>query len=264
MNKRVLLVVLFTLIVLLIASCRPMTRTRQMDGMTEIYIPAGDFLMGSSTNDTLAESDEFPQHTVRLDAYWIDQHEVTNAQYAKCVAAGVCAPPHQFNSHTLNVYYGLHDYEDHPVLYVDWYEACAYCAWVGGSLPSEAQWEKAARGNDGRLYPWGNTQPEPDYLNYNQIVLDTTRVCAFPEGNSPYGICDLAGNVSEWVTDWYGNTYYTNSPSENPQGPAQGDAKVIRGGNWSYSDAGVRAANRIAAGPDFSNYNIGFRCSRQP
>jgi formylglycine-generating enzyme required for sulfatase activity len=262
MNKRAQLVALFTFLVFLTASCRPMIRTRQIDGMTEIYIRAGDFLMGSSTNDTLAESDEFPQHTVHLDAYWIDQHEVTNAQYAKCVAVGACSSPHQINSHTLNTYYGPHEYEEYPVLYVDWFDASAYCLWVGGSLPSEAQWEKAARGSDGRLYPWGNVRPEPAYLNYNQNVLDTTWICAFHEGNSPYGICDLAGNVSEWVTDWYGNTYYADSPSVNPHGPAQGEARVIRGGNWSYSDAGVRAANRIAAGPDFSNYNIGFRCVR--
>ncbi len=239
------------------------TRSREIDSMTEIYIPAGEFLMGASADDTQACDDERPQHSVTLDAYWIDQHEVTNAQYTLCVAAGECTEPWNKVSFTRSSYYGDPQYAEYPVIYVDWYQASAYCAWAGGSLPTEAQWEKGARGTDGKMYPWGDGETRTRLLHYGTSIGDTTIVCSYPDGNSPYGLCDMAGNVWEWVNDWYDAEYYSSSPDSNPRGPATGDTRGLRGSSWIGSII-LRSSVRAWNYPDYGFLNSGFRCARQP
>ncbi len=231
------------------------------DGMKLLYVPAGNFLMGSTSADPLAQSDEIPQHTVYLDAFWIDQTDVTNAMYAKCVSAGACNQPTDLSSSTHSSYYGNPEFDNYPVIYVDWNIADTYCKWAGRQLPTEAQWEKAARGTDGRTYPWGNTAPDNTLLNYNQSVGNTTQVGKYPNGASPYGALDMAGNVWQWVADWYSDTYYGNSPASNPLGPDSGQNRALRGGSWYDNSDIVRSAYRLLYNPSSSNYYIGFRCA---
>lgn len=235
---------------------------RVIGGAPMMFVPAGEFLMGSSDADKDAQSNEKPQHTVYLDAFWMDKYEVTNALYKKCVDAGKCLPPNPTKSYTRDPYYGNAQYDNYPVVYVSWDDANSYCEWVGKRLPTEAEWEKAARGSDGRIYPWGNTF-DKNLLNSGEGGAgDTTEVGQYPNGASPYGLMDMAGNVWEWVNDWYDGNYYSNSPRENPQGPSTGQYRVLRGGSWSnYRDL-VRAANRNAYAPNNRNNNIGFRCAR--
>ena len=227
-----------------------------------VYVPAGDFLMGSSDSDPDAGDNEKPQHTVYLDAFWIDRTEVTNAQYARCVAAGACDPP-PTSSYTRGSYYGNPAYDDYPVIYMSWFRADAYCRWAGKRLPTEAEWEKAARGTDGRIYPWGNASPDAACANYGSNVGDTTAVGSYPAGASPYGALDMAGNVAEWVADWYDKDYYAVSPYANPTGPSSGTERVLRGGCWVVRS--VRSADRGAFfEPKFRYPNFGFRCARSP
>jgi formylglycine-generating enzyme required for sulfatase activity len=221
--------------------------------------------MGSSDSDPAAGKDEKPQRRVYVDAFWIDRTEITNGQYQRCVAAGVCA--------SSNVYNKDFGEETLPVVGVNWQQANAYCHWVGGRLPSEAEWEKAARGVDGRLYPWGN-QFDGYRLNYcdascvadwrDQSANDgyryTAPVGSFPGGASPYGVLDMSGNVWEWTADWYASDTYVQSTTLNPTGPAFGVQRVIRGGSWLYKGAGVRVARRHKDTPASSYDNIGFRC----
>jgi formylglycine-generating enzyme required for sulfatase activity len=230
--------------------------------MTMVFIPAGDFLMGSVNSDSSASDDEKPQRTVYLDAYWIDQTEVTNAQYALCVAAGVCQPPSETQSYTRSSYYGDAQYDNYPVIYVSWNEAAAYCAWVGGRLPTEAEWEKAARGTDGRIYPWGNQDPNCQLVNYSSCAGDTSAVGSYPAGASPYGLLDMAGNVWEWVQDRYSDSYYASSPASNPPGPSSGDYRVLRGGAWLNESRNARSADRGWLNPGNRYDSGGFRCSR--
>ena len=179
--------------------------------------------MGSNPNgDSTAPYDELPQYTVYLDAYWIDQTDVTNAMYAQCGAAGNCTGPHDTSSHSRSNYYGSSQYADYPVINVDWNQTGVYCRWAGRRLLTEAEWEKAARGTDGRIYPWRNQAPDATLANNNDHVGDTPKVGSYPAGASPNGALDLAGNVSEWVADWYGDTYYQSSPPINPAGPDSG------------------------------------------
>jgi eukaryotic-like serine/threonine-protein kinase len=235
------------------------------DGMTLLYIPAGEFVMGS--ND--GPDNEKPQHTVYLDAFWIDQTEVTNAMYAKCVKAEACRTPVHTSSQTRASYYGNPQFDNYPVVYVNWYYARKYCTWVDGDLPTEAQWEKAARGTDGRLYPWGNQTPDKTRLNYNSAIGDTTQVGLYPTGASPYGTLDMAGNVREWVRDWYSEKYYDSSPERNPIGPTQERAGsvsvrvlVLRGVSWYDVASFVRASYRDWSGNGNQSVYIGFRCVR--
>jgi eukaryotic-like serine/threonine-protein kinase len=173
------------------------------DGAVLVYVPAGEFLMGSTYADTFAQEDEFPQHTVYLDAFWIDQYEVTNKQYAQCVEAGACKAPKNTGSTMRESYYGNPEFDDYPVIEMRWQDANAYCIWAGRSLPTEAQWEKAARGTDGRMFTWGNDNLNESLLNYNKNVGDTTKVGSYEAGKSPYGAYDMIGNVWEWVADKY-------------------------------------------------------------
>ncbi|MBU6352334.1 MAG: SUMF1/EgtB/PvdO family nonheme iron enzyme, partial [Chloroflexi bacterium] len=235
----------------------------------EILIPAGSFQMGcdSSNPGETCLGDMQPLHTVTLDAYFIDKYEVTNARYKACVDAGGCTAPQSVDSVTRFPYYGTSTYADYPVTYVNWYRARAFCAWEGKRLPTEAEWEKAARGSsDTRKYPWGSSAPDCTKLNYNYsgCVGDTSLVGSYPSGASPYGVMDMAGNVWEWVNDWYDGSYYSVSPDSNPQGPTTGEYRVLRGGSWSSDSNGVRSANRNANLADFwsGNFGVGFRCVR--
>jgi formylglycine-generating enzyme required for sulfatase activity len=199
-----------------------------------------------------------------LKAFWIDQTEVTNAMYAKCVAdGGACQEPTNTSSYTHSSYYGNSEFDNYPVLYVDWNMANTYCSWAERRLPTEAEWEKAARGTDARTYPWGEGI-DCDKANYNgSCVGDTSPVKSYPNGVSPYEAYDMAGNVWEWVSDWYGETYYQSSPLSNPLGPA-GTYRVLRGGSWNVSDSNVRSAFRYRYDPTITDDSLGFRCSLSP
>lgn len=217
-----------------------------------VMVPEGEFTMGSNNG----EPDEQPVHQVYLSSYYIDKYEVTNALYKMCIDAGVCALPGNSDWRYNDI-----QYMQHPIVYVDWYKAKEYCEWRGARLPTEAEWEKAARGTDERTYPWGEKIDET-FANYDFIVSGTTVVGNYLKGVSPYGLYDMSGNVWELVSDRYDSSYYANSPTTNPLGSEIGDYRVIRGGSWDDPDSSLRAANRDGSGPLNSNYIIGFRCAR--
>jgi formylglycine-generating enzyme required for sulfatase activity len=232
------------------------TQISTVDGMVMVEIPAGEFEMGKE--DDLVGADS-PRHTVYLDTYWIDKTDVTNEMFAKCVQAGKCT----FNIQhaATEIHYGNPDYADHPVVYVTWYQAVEYCQWAGRRLPTEAEWEKAARGTDGRIYPWGRKPADSTLANYNDMVGDTTPVGSYPLGASPYGLLDMAGNVRQWVADWFSDLFYRNSPLQNPLGPGMGEKRVLRGGSFKDPANGVRVTVRFGHVPGSAGMNRGFRCA---
>jgi formylglycine-generating enzyme required for sulfatase activity len=219
-----------------------------VDGAPYVLIPAGEFIMGTADGPT----NERPAHTVYLDEFWIMQTEVTNAQYARCVEADKCTAP-------ANTRWNDPAFANHPVTNVNWQQAVAYAAWAGGRLPTEAEWEKAARGVHGLVYPWGDQAPNLQVLNYNVQTGGTVPVASYPSGASPYGVLDMAGNAEEWVADWYDPNYYPTSPPRNPQGPAQGDLRILRGGSYVQNRAAVRAAVRAPISPNSEFATMGFR-----
>ena len=226
-------------------------------GVEMVFVPAGNFIVGSDQG----YDDEKPVHTVYLNDFYIDKYEVTNVLYRTCVEAGTCKTPSRTSSFTRDSYYANPQYDNYPVIFVSWDDAKSYCAWRGMELPTEAQWEKAARGTDGRTYPWGSSI-DGTRANYNDTVMDTTAVGSYENGKSPYGAYDMAGNAWEWVADWYSNTYYLNTPLTDPPGPASGEYHVLRGGSWHDDERIVRTTNRGWSQIEyFYNTDFGFRCA---
>jgi formylglycine-generating enzyme required for sulfatase activity len=245
--------------------------------MGMILIPKGEFLMGAAETDKNAGNEEKPQHSIYLSDYYIDLTEVTNGMYRACVEAGVCTVPKEGRSFTREHYYNDSDFDNYPVVNVDWNQASTYCAWRGARLPSEAEWEKAARGTDGRIFPWGSSFDgqlanfcdqscplEWADINIDDGYPDTSPVDSYTGGASPYGLLNMAGNVYEWVQDWYLDTYYPISPFENPLGPPYGEYHSVRGGSWSDGSIGLRVTYRSTnAATDYGG-SMGFRCAYSP
>jgi formylglycine-generating enzyme required for sulfatase activity len=251
-------------------------RTAAGDGMVQVYILGGKFQMGGFDGD--AQKDEHPTHQVALSPFWMDKLEVTNGMYQLCVLAGSCDAPDQMKSASHDSYFANKDFADYPVIFVSWQDAANYCKWAGRRLPTEAEWEFAARGSaDFRRFPWGDQSPDNSLANYDNQARDTMRVGSFPKGASPFGILDMAGNVWEWVSDFYGAEYYNQSGAQDPTGPNTGSStanKVIRGGSWTDGFKEVRVSNRgYAKSPDLTadskseaykgetNNRTGFRCA---
>lgn len=266
-------------------------------GVSMRLVPAGEFTMGGTVETALNECqslfiggtcesdwflDEEPLHTVFLDDYYMDTYEVSNASYRECVNRGACPPPWHVDSETYQDYFNDPQYDNYPVVHVDWDMAGAYCAWRGARLPTEAEWEKAARGVGELIYPWGNSfdGTKANFCdsncaqagangNYDDGYADTAPVDSYPGGVSLYGIFNLAGNVWEWVADWYWPGYYTDSPVSNPIGPASSNAeygkgRVVRGGSWVDSGDVLRVTNRYRIRPAYYTSNLGIRCVFPP
>jgi formylglycine-generating enzyme required for sulfatase activity len=227
------------------------------DGAPMIRVPAGEFLMGSDAGEY---EDEKPLHRVSLSAFFIDTYEVTVSRYAKFLEAEDHEPPFLWAQATDG------NHSEKPVIGVDWYDAYAYCRWAHKRLPTEAEWEKAARGADGRIYPWGNAAPTASHAKYGGRAWKgygtLARVGSFAAGKSPYGVYDLAGNAWEWVADRYEATYYQSHDTRDPRGPSTGPLRVLRGGSWNSDAAILRAANRSGYVPSAKRSDFGFRCAR--
>ena len=234
---------------------------KELDPVLMVTIPAGPFLMG--TQSPKGRADEWPQRTVQVDAFAMDEVEVTNERYMTFVTTtGHRSPPNPYGTGVLVSAKGI---EQLPVVQVTWYDAKAYCAWAKKRLPTEAEWEKAARGTDGRTFPWGEDTPTSKRANYDrEWVEDKTLhpVGALPAGDSPYGIKDMSGNAREWVQDWYDPDYYANAPTKNPQGPDKGIVRVIRGGSWHSPHSDITATARGRGGFALQPPGTGFRCVR--
>jgi formylglycine-generating enzyme required for sulfatase activity len=268
------------------------TNIRSSDHMRMVYVPAGEFVMGSDMDDLKASTrlcldysesgfavcrietimDEYPKHVVELSGFWIDRTEVTNAQFRLCVEAGACQPPVDLGSYTRDEYFNDSAHDDYPVIWVTKSHAVDYCAWSGARLPSEAEWEYAARGPESTKFPWGDAF-EKTHLNYCDASCpsgvgdptfddghpETAPVGSFPDGVSWCGALDMAGNVREWVSDWKG--YYNADRQVDPQGPAEGDQYVTRGGCWLDTPDDILSACRGANSLDYSRHKVGIRCA---
>ncbi len=247
------------------------TKISPKDGMELVFVQSGEFEMGSVEGN----EDEKPVHTVYLDAFWIDKYEVTNAQYAIFLnemgnqiegeATWLDAGDEDVHIHQSGGKWQADSgYSNHPAVEMSWYGALAYCEWAGRRLPTEAEWEKAARGEDGRMYPWGN-ETDSSLGDHYRKGRGTAPVGSYPAGVSPYGALDMAGNVWEWVADWYDDTYYQNSPYKNPQGSTSESHHVLRGGAWGLGEIYLRSTFRYWHSPvNLSSYYVGFRCALSP
>ena len=236
------------------------------DGAPMILIPAGPFPMGVPKGDRDGGRDEYPRHEVMLDHYYIDIYEVTHGRYAEFVkATGHRTPENpKYPKRTLWSDRLSDSLAERPVINVDWHDADAYCRWAGKRLPTEAEWEKAARGTDDRRFPWGNVEPTHKHLNFNQQWQGEKTlmpVGSYEAGKSPFGAYDMAGNVWEWVADWYDPLYYEKSPAVNPKGPDSGTYKVLRSSGWSVETPLVRLFTRVKSVPANRNDSTGFRCA---
>jgi formylglycine-generating enzyme required for sulfatase activity len=237
------------------------------DGAPMVLVPVGPFPMGVPPGDRDGGRDEYPRHEVSLDGFYIDKFEVTNSQYWEFVKV----MRHRIPQHPQNPNRTLwkngsisESLGERPVINVDWFDADAYCRWAGKRLPTEAEWEKAARGTDDRRFPWGNMEPTHKHLNYNQQWQGEKTlmpVGSYEAGKSPYGVYDMAGNVWEWVADWYDPLYYEKSPDKNPPGPETGTHKVLRSSGWSVETPLVRIFTRVKSDPLNRNDSTGFRCA---
>lgn len=285
LDRRVLFGTMIGIVMLSLAACQPSNQqpspaagtkmASTQDGMLLVYVPAGNFIMGSAEGDYLASSDEFPQHQVYLDAFWIDQTEVTNALFAEFLNEldyqekdtrswlnmRVNDP---IIVQTADRWLPQAGLEDHPVVNVTWDGAQAYCDWAGRRLPTEAEWEKAARGTEAGLYPWGDEAPSCERTNYDGwecVTRHTVPVGSYPQGQSPYGALDMSGNVWELVADYYAPDYYAISPDANPTGPNAGTSHVVRGSSFYPHQYDVRSARRGQSPSTNSSATIGFRCA---
>ncbi len=234
----------------------------EMDPVHMITIPAGEFLMGNA--EGVGRADEWPQRSVHLDAFAIDHVEVTNERYLLFVATtGHRSPPNPYGNGLLESAKGI---ENLPVVQATWYDANAYCRWAKKRLPTEAEWEKAARGTDGRRFPWGDAPPTPERANFDREWDGENTlhpVGSLPLGGSPYGVKDMAGNAREWVQDWYDADYYTRAPNRNPPGPEKsGVVRSIRGGSWHSPVSDITTSARGRGGFALQTHGTGFRCAR--
>jgi len=230
-------------------------KTSTMDGMVQVYVPEGEFLMGKGEVRKYADS---PTHTVYLDAFWMDKYEVSNAMYLKCMKAGACT-----NMVSDNTTYKNWIYREHPVTYITWEQAGLYCQWAGRRLPTEAEWEKAARGTDGRRYPWGNETPNARLANFEGTMIhEAVSIYRYPLGASPYGVLNMSGNVREWVADWYGEDYYLVTPYANPLGPETGTERSLRSGSYNEDKIEVTVTTRMRHEPQSAGLSRGFRCAQ--
>lgn len=231
------------------------------DQVPMAVVPSGPFLMGSA--EGTGRADEYPQRRVQVDAFAIDQVEVTNVRYLQYIReTGRKEPPNPYNGRPLSQEPGI---ADRPVVQVTWHDAVDYCRWASKRLPTEAEWEKAARGTDGRVFPWGNDPLTNRVVNYNHNWQGRNTlwpVGSHPQTGSPYNVLDMVGNVREWVQDWYRSDYYRLQENDNPQGPDDGILKVIKGGSWHSFVSDIRAAARGKGGFALKTDGIGFRCAR--
>lgn len=247
---------LILLVATLLAASAANTSVGGGDGAPMVIVPSGHFLMGSDTG----HEDEKPPHQVYLQSFFIDTYEVTVSRYAVFLESEEHEPPFLWAQATKS------DYGNKPVIGVDWYEAQAYCRWAGKRLPTEAEWEKAARGTDGRIYPWGNEAPTPLRAKYGERTwkgyATLASVGSLTAGTSPYGAYEMAGNAWEWVADRYEATYYQSGETRNPRGPSTGPLRVLRGGSWNNELSILRASNRSGYVPSGKRSDFGFRCAR--
>lgn len=245
----------------------PLTATAAEEPMIEkdpvemVIIPAGPFIRGSAPGE--GRIDEQPRRKIYLNAFAIDKYEVSNTHYMKFLDETLHkAPLNVFAERPFNQEEGIAEL---PVVQVTWHDAVDYCFWAGKRLPTEAEWEKAARGTEGRIYPWGDEPPNAQRANFEKDwdgKKTFVEVTALPEGQSPSGLFNVSGNVREWVQDWYDAEYYSNSPDKNPKGPESGILKVLRGGSWRSFDTDLRATSRGKGGFALKTHGIGFRCAR--
>lgn len=283
--------VLLLLIIPFVLFAKKTKETKIPDGM--VLIPAGEFWMGSDDEEIATACDvnkkagyqcdatwfagEKPKHRVYLDAYIIDKYPVTNARYKKCASSGECKKP------LFTTWYDNSTYANYPVVYVNWKQSNVYCKWAGKRLPTEAEWEKSARGEQGNVYLWGNAWSENKCNTFTYKMLlqvqtasmeqimhkisnpnkGTTPVGSFKDCISSYGVYDMAGNVWEWVSDWYYAGYYKNPSENNPKGPTNGELRVTRGGAWGMpTSVSFRASFRHRNYPSSVQDNLGFRCAK--